>query len=277
MGRMNRNDPIWLVGALLLAGVLSAPARAQETQTETWRKVREAQFAGRTFEADADQVVLLEAPNRAEDAAVVPILIHAVQPQQPQRWIRRIYLVIDKNPSPLGAVFSARRQGPGSRDGAPGPDENPHRGRCSAGSTEPGRADDQPPERVRTGDGSGHAPVRLAPLRPDGAGQLCGQARDERRHRLHDQRKPELPLLLRPARRWRPEGRSGGFEQRDLRNLVCDPQCGGRRVLTGCGGTRRRDHFGTLHSFFASASTSRNRLAAARSSGESRNIPMPSP
>src|SRR5437879_6815106 len=40
MGRMNRNDPIWLVGALLLAGVLSAPARAQETQTETWRKVR---------------------------------------------------------------------------------------------------------------------------------------------------------------------------------------------------------------------------------------------
>ena len=106
MGRMNRNDPIWLVGALLLAGVLSAPARAQETQTETWRKVREAQFAGRTFEADADQVVSLEAPNRAEDAAVVPILIHAVQPQQPQRWIRRIYLVIDKNPSPLGAVFT---------------------------------------------------------------------------------------------------------------------------------------------------------------------------
>ena len=103
---MNRNDPIWLVGALLLAGVLSAPARAQETQTETWRKVREAQFAGRAFEADADQVVSLEAPNRAEDAAVVPILIHAAQPQQPQRWIRRIYLVIDKNPSPLGAVFT---------------------------------------------------------------------------------------------------------------------------------------------------------------------------
>jgi sulfur-oxidizing protein SoxY len=103
---MNRNDPIWWVGALLLAGVLSAPARAQETQTEIWRKVREAQFAGRSFEADADQVVSLEAPNRAEDAAVVPILIHAVQLQQPQRWIRKIYLVIDKNPSPLGAVFT---------------------------------------------------------------------------------------------------------------------------------------------------------------------------
>jgi sulfur-oxidizing protein SoxY len=96
----------WMVGAFLLAGVLGAPARSQETETENWRKVREAQFAGRAFEAGADQVITLEAPNRAEDAAVVPILIHAVQAQQADRWIRKIYLVIDKNPSPLGAVFT---------------------------------------------------------------------------------------------------------------------------------------------------------------------------
>jgi sulfur-oxidizing protein SoxY len=95
----------WAV-ALLLAGLVGAPARSQETETDTWRKVREAQFAGRTFEQSADQVVTLEAPTRAEDAAVVPILIHAVQTQQPERWIRKIYLVIDKNPSPLGAVFT---------------------------------------------------------------------------------------------------------------------------------------------------------------------------
>jgi len=65
-----------------------------------------AQFAGRSFEQGADQVIALEAPNRAEDAAVVPILIHAVQAQQADRWIRKIYLVIDKNPSPMGAVFT---------------------------------------------------------------------------------------------------------------------------------------------------------------------------
>jgi len=97
----------WLFAALvLLAGVLAAPARSQETETDNWRKVREVHFAGRVFEPGADQVVTLEAPNRAEDAAVVPILIRAVREQQPDRWIRRIYLVIDKNPSPMGVVVT---------------------------------------------------------------------------------------------------------------------------------------------------------------------------
>jgi sulfur-oxidizing protein SoxY len=98
--------PIARAAALLLAVLALAPVRAQETETDNWRKVREAHFAGRSFEAAADQVVALEAPSRAEDAAVVPILIRAVQPQDPARWIRKIYLVIDKNPSPLGAVFT---------------------------------------------------------------------------------------------------------------------------------------------------------------------------
>jgi sulfur-oxidizing protein SoxY len=72
----------------LPVGLAWTGARAQEVDTDTWRKVHESQFAGRDFEAGADQVVSLEAPNRAEDAAVVPILIHAVQPQQADRWIR---------------------------------------------------------------------------------------------------------------------------------------------------------------------------------------------
>jgi sulfur-oxidizing protein SoxY len=103
---MTLNRRRWLTTALLLAGLVGASARAQETETQPWSKVREAQFAGHSFEQGAEQVISLEAPNRAEDAAVVPILIHAVQPQQPDRWIRKIYLVIDKNPSPMGAVFT---------------------------------------------------------------------------------------------------------------------------------------------------------------------------
>ncbi len=89
--------------AALLAG---SAARAQDTETDVWRKVRQVHFADRAFEQGAERVITVEAPNRAEDAAVVPILIHAVQTQQPDRWIRKIYLVIDKNPSPMGAVFT---------------------------------------------------------------------------------------------------------------------------------------------------------------------------
>jgi sulfur-oxidizing protein SoxY len=96
----------WFALGLLWAMCAVAPARAQDAETENWHKVRDAHFAGRSFEASSDAVVSLEAPNRAEDAAVVPILIHAVRPQDADRWVRRIYLVIDKNPSPLGAVFT---------------------------------------------------------------------------------------------------------------------------------------------------------------------------
>jgi sulfur-oxidizing protein SoxY len=103
---MTPNRWIGLAAALLLGGLVGATARAQETETDTWHKVRQAQFSGRSFEQSADQVVSIDAPNRAEDSAVVPILIHAMQAQQPERWIRKIYLVIDKNPSPLGAVFT---------------------------------------------------------------------------------------------------------------------------------------------------------------------------
>ncbi|HEX4584261.1 MAG TPA: quinoprotein dehydrogenase-associated SoxYZ-like carrier [Burkholderiaceae bacterium] len=110
MGRISRIRPIALGAAVLIAAqataLVLAPARAQDAETAIWHKVREAQFAGRSFEAAADQVVTLEAPDRAEDAAVVPVLIRAVQPQQSGHWIRRIYLVIDRNPSPLGAVFT---------------------------------------------------------------------------------------------------------------------------------------------------------------------------
>ncbi len=103
---MNRNIPSWLACALLSALVGATPARAQEAETDMWHKVRDAHFAGRSFEPSPERVVSLEAPNRAEDAAVVPILIHAVQAQDPHQWVRRIYLVIDKNPSPMGAVFT---------------------------------------------------------------------------------------------------------------------------------------------------------------------------
>jgi sulfur-oxidizing protein SoxY len=103
---MNTRFGFGVAMALLSAVGAGTPAWAQDAETEIWHKVREAQFGGRSFEPSAEAVVSLQAPNRAEDAAVVPILIHAVSPQDPQRWVRKIYLVIDKNPSPLGAVFT---------------------------------------------------------------------------------------------------------------------------------------------------------------------------
>ena len=50
-------------------------------------------------------VISLEAPYRAYDAAIVPITITAEIPQSPERFIKTITLLIDKNPAPVAAVF----------------------------------------------------------------------------------------------------------------------------------------------------------------------------
>lgn len=65
--------------------------------------LREAYFADR--EILSDDLITLEAPERAENAAIVPISIRAGIPQTEQRYIRTIWLFVDKNPGPLVGKF----------------------------------------------------------------------------------------------------------------------------------------------------------------------------
>ena len=99
--------------AALCAGAwaaLRAPAAlGADPSPARWDTLRQQLFAGRTFEPDATGVVELDLPVRADDAAVVPLIVrtHAAPPdERPQRYVRKIYLVIDNNPSPLGAIFT---------------------------------------------------------------------------------------------------------------------------------------------------------------------------
>lgn len=65
--------------------------------------LRDAYFADR--EILADDLITLEAPQRAENAAIVPISIKAGIPQTEDRYIRTIWLFVDKNPGPLVGTF----------------------------------------------------------------------------------------------------------------------------------------------------------------------------
>ena len=58
-------------------------------------------FDGKTPTAD-DQAIKLDAPVRAEDAALVPIKITLANPKD----VKALYLVIDDNPSPVAAHFT---------------------------------------------------------------------------------------------------------------------------------------------------------------------------
>jgi sulfur-oxidizing protein SoxY len=86
----------------LAAAAMLQPALA----TDNWSKIRPGLFQDRMIATDAAQIVELVTPVRAQDAAVVPITIRTRVPQGTERYISKLYLVIDKNPAPLAAVFS---------------------------------------------------------------------------------------------------------------------------------------------------------------------------
>lgn len=89
---------------VLAAKVTTDPERPDAN--ENWQKVRTALFQDRTITPASDAMLSLEAPPRAEDAAIVPISIRTHQSQSSDPYIAKIYLVIDNNPSALGGTFS---------------------------------------------------------------------------------------------------------------------------------------------------------------------------
>jgi sulfur-oxidizing protein SoxY len=93
---------------LLLAGcaALAAGSSSAAADDDVWYRVRSSLFGTRPVLEQTDQVIALTLPNRAEDAATVPVGIHTQPPPQQDVHVEKIYLVIDKNPSPLAAVFT---------------------------------------------------------------------------------------------------------------------------------------------------------------------------
>ncbi|MGH7155419.1 MAG: quinoprotein dehydrogenase-associated SoxYZ-like carrier [Acetobacteraceae bacterium] len=73
-------------------------------QADAWPALASQIFHNRPLR-DGNAVLAIDAPYRADDAALVPVTIRSLLPPNDPRRIRRITLVIDVNPSPLAAVF----------------------------------------------------------------------------------------------------------------------------------------------------------------------------
>lgn len=95
-----------VVGAGSPAQAQGQPPNANNPEDSAiWQKLRANLFQARPIVTERMDVIALQAPARAEDAAIVPIAIRARFPQTPERFIDKVYLVIDNNPSPLAATF----------------------------------------------------------------------------------------------------------------------------------------------------------------------------
>lgn len=97
--------------ALLGLGLFGGAAQGQlksgdnPEASEIWQKVRLSLFESRPISTASDGIIVLDAPSRAEDSAVVPVAIRTRFPQSATRYVDKIYLIIDNNPSPISAIF----------------------------------------------------------------------------------------------------------------------------------------------------------------------------
>jgi sulfur-oxidizing protein SoxY len=98
-----------LAGPLNLAGPSPSNAQTAASQDqpseETWNNIKGDIFKDRPI-LDGSGLVVLDAPRRAEDAAVVPIGMSVNFGSDDKRTLQSLTLVIDENPAPVAGTFT---------------------------------------------------------------------------------------------------------------------------------------------------------------------------
>ena len=107
-----------IVPALMAAVYLATPvvARAQaagagqdQPSEETWNSIKGDIFKDRAI-LDGSGLVVLDAPKRAEDSAIVPIGMRVNLAGDDKRTLKSLTLVIDENPAPVAGTFYGRSE-----------------------------------------------------------------------------------------------------------------------------------------------------------------------
>jgi sulfur-oxidizing protein SoxY len=92
---------LFSVAGLLLLG---APHALSAEQNDPWPGLVQDIFNSRPMN-DGNDVIAIEMPARAEDAAIVPVTLRTKLPSGDSRQVLSITLVIDQNPAPMAAKF----------------------------------------------------------------------------------------------------------------------------------------------------------------------------
>ena len=99
------------VAALLLAMVFAIPAAANEkaepdpARSPYWEPIRQLMFGDRVINPDNRDVIRVYLNLRADDASTVPVAVKSQIDQTDKDYIKSIYLIVERNPSPTAGVF----------------------------------------------------------------------------------------------------------------------------------------------------------------------------
>jgi sulfur-oxidizing protein SoxY len=101
---MSRLRLLWLLALCAVSvGMHTASLRATEP-SDPWPGLVQDIFSSRAMN-DGSDVLAIEMPYRAEDAAIVPVTLRSKLAPDDSRRLKTITLVIDQNPAPMAAKF----------------------------------------------------------------------------------------------------------------------------------------------------------------------------
>jgi sulfur-oxidizing protein SoxY len=93
-----------LAPSTAFAAVGGLPAATHDASSPEWERLGERLFPGRKLIAGQGTVQLI-APLRAAYGASVPVKVVSKLPQRADRYVKRMWIVIDKNPSPVALTL----------------------------------------------------------------------------------------------------------------------------------------------------------------------------
>jgi sulfur-oxidizing protein SoxY len=95
-----------LAAVMLTIGAAWADEKAEPNPaaSQYWPPIQKLMFGDREI-LDGKDVIRVYLSIRADDASTVPVAVKAQLDQKPELFIRTIYLVVERNPSPAAGVF----------------------------------------------------------------------------------------------------------------------------------------------------------------------------
>ncbi len=96
---------VFAPNASAVIGGLKSDLKDDDESSEEWQGIRTNLFQKRLIDTK-QAVIQIDIPKRAEFGATVPVAIRAQVAQTTQRYIKKMYLVVDKNPSAIAAVYT---------------------------------------------------------------------------------------------------------------------------------------------------------------------------
>jgi sulfur-oxidizing protein SoxY len=100
-----------LAGAALLALFAALPVHANEKAepdpalSQYWDPIKQVMFGDRVINPDARDIIRVYLNVRADDASTVPVVVKGQIDQTEKEYIKSIYVIVERNPSPAAGVF----------------------------------------------------------------------------------------------------------------------------------------------------------------------------